>query len=72
MNSKDLNNAEILSFIIDFNPYYKEEKFSFMRDPNIFNMIDLEKADNQFFDTFKKADFENVFKDKINDFLNKF
>ena len=71
VNNKDLTNAEILSFIRDFNPYYKEEKFSLKRDSDIFDMIDLEKSDEQFFDTFKKADFENVFKDKINDFLNK-
>ena len=71
MNNKDLTIAEILSFIRDFNPYYKEEKFSLKRDSDIFDMIDLEKSDEQFFDTFKKANFENVSKDKINDFLNK-
>ena len=39
-------------------PYYKEEKFSLKRDSDIFDMIDLEKSDEQFFDTFKN--FNNL------------
>ena len=70
-SNKELSNSEILGFVEAFNPYYKEEKYSYKRDTYIFDYINLDDNSEQFIETFQKLKFEEMFKDNINEFLNK-
>ena len=69
-NNAGLSNSEKLGFVEDFNPYYKEDKYSYKRDTYIFDYINLDDNSEEFIETFKKLDFETMFKDKIIEFLN--
>ena len=70
-NNTELSNSEILGFVVEFNPYYKEDKYSYKKSTDIFDIINLDNNDEQFIDTFKKLEFVSIFKDNIIDFLNK-
>ena len=63
--SKELTNTEIISFFEGFNPYYKEEKYSKKRELYIFDYINFSDHSEQFISTFKKLQFEKIFKDKF-------
>ena len=69
--NKELSNADILGFIEAFNPYYKEDNYSYKRDSYIFNYLDLNDNNSQFINTFRKLEFEKMFKDNIIEFLTK-
>ena len=70
--NNELSNADILGFIEAFNPYYREDCYSYKRDSYIFNYLNLDDDNNnQFIKTFRKLNFEKMFEDNINEFLNK-
>ena len=69
--NKNISNDECVGLIKEYDPYYKEDKYKSKRDPNIFDYINFDQIDKQFIETFKKLEFEIVFKDSIMDFLNK-
>ena len=70
-SNKKLTNSEILGYVEQFNPYYIEEKYLYKRETYIFDYINLDDKDQTFIETFKKLEFEKMFKDNIIDFLNK-
>ena len=73
--NKELSNSEILGYIQNYNPYYKEDKYAHKRETYIFDYVNFENNDDQqfkqFIDTFKNLKFEIIFKDNITEFLNK-
>ena len=69
--NKELSNSEILGFVMCFDPYYKEDKYSNNRDNYIFDYINLDNNDVTFIETFHCLEFEKMFKDNVIEFLNK-
>ena len=67
--NKEISNAETLGLIEAYNPYYKEDKYIDKRDPYIFDYINIDDKNEQFIETFKKLEFEKMFKDNIIEFL---
>ena len=72
-NNKEITNEEIIGFIKEYNPYYKEDKYikDKKRDSDIFDFINFNQIDRQFIEIFKKFEFEEIFKEKITNFTNK-
>ena len=70
-NSKDIKNEEIISFIMYYDIYYKDDKYIDLRNPKIFDKIDFNTADNKFCALFHKYNFEKLFEKKIEIFLSK-
>ena len=68
---KDLSNNEIIGFMLERNPYYIEDKYSYKRECDIFDKIDLNKVDNEFIQLFKECNFEDIFIENITEYLNK-
>ena len=52
-NNKDLKNIEKLAFIVKYNPYYKDPKYSNKIDCDIFDSLDLSRIDNKFIENLK-------------------
>ena len=71
INNKKLENIEKLALIKQYNPYYKEERFKYLVDINIFDLFDFNNIDNEFIEDFRNMRFENIFKENINEFINK-
>ena len=69
--NKEVSNSQKLGLVEEFNPYYKEDKYLYKRDTSIFDYINLDDADEQFIKTFRKLQFEIIFKDNIIEFLKK-
>ena len=69
--NKYLSNADILGYIHAFNPYYKDERYKYNRDTYIFDYLNINNNNNQFIKTFKKLEFEIIFKYNITEFLKK-
>jgi len=71
------NDEEKLGMIKKYNPYYnsdKEEdvkKYQNLRDTDIFNNINFTNPTEEFKLSFKILNFEEAFKEKINEFINK-
>ena len=72
-NNKEITNEEIIGIIIEYHPYYIDDKYKNdpKRDSNIFDYIDFNHIDSKFIETFKKFKFEDVFQEKITSFTNK-
>ena len=70
-NNKELENIEKLAFIVKYNPYYKDPKYSNKIDCDIFDSFDLSKIDNEFIEDFKNMEFEIIFKNNINEYIKK-
>ena len=70
-NNKELDNIEKLAFITEYNPYYKDNKYSNKIDCDIFDLFDLNKIDDDFIGDFREMNFENIFKDKIPEYIKK-
>ena len=72
-----LTHSEILGIFIKFNPYYnienKEdfEKYKNNRETYIFDYINFHSITPNFKKTFHNLNFETIFKDNINEFINK-
>ena len=71
LNDKNFSDSEILGYFTQYDPYFIEEKYKYKIDTFIFDFIKFDSSDKQFIDTFKQLKFEEIFKDNINDFLNK-
>jgi hypothetical protein len=69
-DKNELSNSEKMGIIEEFNPYYKEDKYSDKRDAHIFDYINLDDNSEEFIDTFRHLQFERMFKDNIIEFLN--
>ena len=71
------NDEEKLGMIRKYNPYYNSnkiedvKKFQNLRDTDIFNNINFNNPTEEFKLSFKKLNFEEAFKEKINEFINK-
>ena len=71
-DSPEVKNIEKLAFITQYNPYYKEPKYSNKVDCGIFDSFDLNKIDDEFIGDFKRMNFEIIFKDNIAEYIKKF
>jgi len=71
INNKELENIEKLELISEFNPYYKEKKYINKMDINIIDLFDLNDIDIEFIEDFRNMKFENIFKENINEYINK-
>ena len=71
LNNKNFSDSEILGYFTQYDPYFKEARYKYKIDTFIFDFIKFDSTDKQFIETFKKLKFEEIFKDNINDFLNK-
>ena len=71
IETKNLSNLEILGFIVQYNPYYQEERYKYFRGISIFDYIDLDDNEKEFIESFKLFNFEIIFEDNIMEFLNK-
>ena len=70
-NNKDLENIEKLAFIVKYNPYYKDPKYSNKIDCDIFDSLDLSRIEKEFTENFKNMNFEIIFKNNISDYIKK-
>ena len=70
-NNNDLASIEKLGLICKYNPYYIEEKYKNKLDCKIFDLFDLNDADDDFIDEFRHMNFEIIFKDNINEYITK-
>ena len=73
INNKEITNEEIIAIIKEYHPYYIDDKYKNdpKRDSNIFDFIDFNHVDRNFIETFKRFNFENIFKENINNFTDK-
>ena len=72
INTKDIKNIEIISFIMNYNIYYQDDRYIDLRDPKIFDKINFNTMDKEFIDKFKTYKFEQLFRNKIESYLSKF
>ena len=75
-----ITNSEILGYIQQYNPYYKEENYKNKRDSYILDFLNFDCDYNdeyaimehkRFIETFKKLEYEDIFKDKLLTFLDR-
>ena len=75
-----ITNSEILGYIHQYNPYYKEEKYKHKREAYILDFLNFDCDYNdeyaimehkRFIETFKKLEYEEIFKDNLLKFLEK-
>ena len=66
---KNIPNIDIINFIMTKDPVYINEKNINKRDHKIFDKIDFDNIDNEFIETYKKYNFEIVFKKEIVKYL---
>ena len=81
-NQKDkIKNSEILGYIQQYNPYYIEQEYKNKRQPFILNVLNFEydivnedeeaeELHKNFIKTFKKLEYEDIFKDNIEKFID--
>ena len=71
------NDEEKLGMIKKYNPYYNSDKkedvikYQNLRDTDIFNNINFKNPTEEFKLSFKILNFEEAFREKINEFINK-
>lgn len=71
------NDEEKLGMIKKYNPYFNSDKiedvkkYQNLRDTDIFNNINFKNPTEEFKLSFKILNFEEAFKEKINEFINK-
>ena len=79
-NKGKLKNMEILGYIEEYNPYYQEDNYKFKREAyilddlvfkyDLYNEEEEYKNDySQFIETFKKLEYEEIFKDNMVKFI---
>ena len=83
IETKKLNNSEIIGCITKFDPYYNiydkndNQKYENLRDIKIFDFINFDNVSDWFdfhscfIQTFRKMKFESIFKNEITGYLNK-
>ena len=76
-NKDKLSNSEIVGIIVQFNPYFNirdlddKERYKNMRETYIFDYIDFSKIIQNFIMNFQNFNFEIMFEENINDYINK-
>ena len=70
-NNDDLSDIDKLRFITQYNPYYRENKYSNKVDSDIFDQFKLDNVDEYFIEDFRKQNFESVFKDNLHGYITK-
>jgi hypothetical protein len=72
-NNNDLSNIEKLDYIKKYNPFYdvQEKRYSSRVDANIFDLFDISEIDEEFIRDFRAMKFENIFKERIDEFMDK-
>ena len=70
-NGKDLTNIEKLAIITKYNPYYKESKYFIKVNTDIFDPFNLDIIDDEFIRDFRRMNFEQIFKNNIDDYIKK-
>ena len=71
------NDEEKLGMIKKYNPFYNSDKkedvikYQNLRETDIFNNINFRNPTEEFKSSFKQLNFEEGFKEKINEFINK-
>ena len=70
-DNEELENIEKLAFIVKYNPYYSDPKYSNKIDCDIIDSFDLSKIDIEFIEDFKNMNFELIFKNNIGDYIKK-
>ena len=74
---KSISNAEILSTAGKYNPYFSvkgkndREKYKNNRDTYIFDYVDFNQITEEFIKNFQYLNFETMFEENINDYINK-
>jgi len=77
INDSKLLDQEKLGIIAKYNPYYNiedkadNERYKNNRDTSIFNNINFRNPTKEFKETFKMLNFENIFKENLEEFINK-
>ena len=69
--SQNIENKDIISFIMNYDIYYKDDKYIDLRDPKIFDKIDFNTVNEKFVKKFQEYEFEKLFVNKLNIFLSK-
>ena len=69
--TKNIENEDIISFIMNYDIYYKDDKYIDLRDPKIFDKINFNTANEKFVEQFKSYGFEKLFAKKLLNFLFK-
>ena len=70
IKNKELEIIEKLAYITQYNPYYIDRNVNKI-DADIFDSFDLNNVDDNFIEDFRNMNFENIFKDNINEYINK-
>jgi len=70
INKKELENIEKLAYITQYNPYYIDRNMNKI-DANIFDSFNLNNIDDNFIEDFRNMNFESIFKENINEYINK-
>ena len=68
--NKTLNVIEKLELIIKFNPYYIKGLYPKKPKEKIFELFDLDDANEEFIERFKKMEFELIFNKKLTEYIN--
>ena len=69
--NKDISNDEIINQIALFDVYYQEEIYINRRELNFLDKINFDDEDDEWVSTFKNRKFEEIFKNDIENFLQK-
>ena len=56
---------------MNYDIYYKDDKYIDLRDPKIFDKIDFNTVNEKFVKKFQEYEFEKLFVNKLNIFLSK-
>ena len=70
INKNELENIEKLAYITQYNPYYIDRNINKI-DANIFDSFNLNNIDDNFIEDFRNMNFESIFKENINEYINK-
>ena len=75
--NKNIADEEILGIVERYNPYFSNrdktdnERYKNNREPYFFDYINFSKITSTFIENFRHYNFEEIFKENINDFINK-
>ena len=71
IKNKNIPNIEIIKFIMETDPIYKDEENKNYRDIEIIDQINFDNIDKEFIKAYKDFNFENIFENKIDAYLKK-
>jgi len=68
---KEITNDEIINQVTKFDIYYKEDIYINRRELNFLDKINLDEKETEWMNSFKGANFEDIFKNDIENYLLK-